>query len=94
MRSRASVRSDIADIVSALDRLNATRVTDLRRAVDVDELAAVEKLARRLRLAIASDPRDCEWCGGPVVGRSDARYCGTTCRVSAHRERHATTDED
>lgn len=91
MRSRVSVRSDIADIIGALDRLADTRATDLRRAGIVDELLAVEKLARRLRLAIATDPRDCEWCGGPVIGRSDARYCGTTCRVSAHRERHAPT---
>lgn len=43
--------------------------------------------------------RNCEQCGGPfeVSGRkyngkrSDARYCGSTCKVAAHRRRHGKT---
>ena len=28
---------------------------------------------------------ECEQCGETIVGRSDARYCSTRCRVAAHR---------
>jgi hypothetical protein len=31
--------------------------------------------------------RACPGCGGPVAGRADAVYCGSTCRVRAHRAR-------
>jgi hypothetical protein len=46
------------------------------------------------RCGIAPRPRVCPGCGGPVVGRADAVYCGSTCRVRAHRARsqpHAGT---
>ena len=47
--------------------------------------------ASRVRNAIAAkhDPgRACAECGEPIAGlRSDARYCGTTCRVIAHKRR-------
>jgi len=39
--------------------------------------------ARRKRVA-------CEQCGAEFAqARSDARFCGTPCRVAAHRERQA-----
>lgn len=32
----------------------------------------------------------CEWCGTDVLGTQDTqRYCGTRCRVAAHRARQA-----
>ena len=43
------------------------------------------KRLEALRDGIA--PRVCPGCGGPVVGRADAVYCGPVCRVRAHRAR-------
>lgn len=35
----------------------------------------------------------CAWCGGPILTRQHARavYCGTRCRVAAHRARQPVT---
>jgi len=37
----------------------------------------------------------CEQCGAELGGRSDARYCGGTCRQAAYRDRkrNAVTTE-
>jgi hypothetical protein len=58
----------------------------------IGHLRAAEASIRRhrkrleaLRDGIAS--RACPGCGGPVAGRADAVYCGSACRVRAHRER-------
>lgn len=34
---------------------------------------------------------ECEHCGSDFVGRSDARYCSTRCRVAAHRAKDKLT---
>lgn len=43
----------------------------------------------RLRLEALRDNAgllpECEHCGAEFVGRSDARFCSTRCRVAAHR---------
>lgn len=44
--------------------------------------------AARLRAARkrgTNPDRTCTHCGEPFTGRADARYCGTRCRVAAHR---------
>lgn len=53
------------------------------------ELRVGEAAIRRARLRIESyqsgSGRECEFCGGPVIGRSDARYCSTAHRVAGNR---------
>lgn len=49
---------------------------------------SVRLCRKRLEALRDSGPaRVCPGCGGPVVGRADAVYCGSTCRVRAHRAR-------
>jgi hypothetical protein len=46
--------------------------------------------ARRLRIAAEREPRTCLTCGERFDhGRSDIRYCSSTCRQRAYRERRA-----
>jgi hypothetical protein len=56
----------------------------------IAELRAGETSARLLRKRLEAlrdgvTPKACPGCGEPVTGRADAVYCGTTCRVRAHR---------
>ena len=58
----------------------------------IEELRNAETSVRLLRkrleaLRDGTAPRVCPGCGKPVTGRADAVYCGTTCRVRAHRAR-------
>ncbi len=48
--------------------------------------AMTRKLRERLESLQSPVSRVCPQCGRPVVGRSDAVYCTTHCRVRAHRE--------
>jgi hypothetical protein len=48
------------------------------------------KRLEALREGVTS--RVCPECGGPVTGRADAKYCGSTCRVRAHRARSQPHD--
>jgi hypothetical protein len=55
-------------------------------------LREAETSLRRFRnrleaLRDGDPPRRCPSCGTPVTGRADAIYCGTSCRVRAHRTR-------
>lgn len=60
-----------------------------------DEIAAARERAAdqrkvRLRLEALQSGEvlpECEHCGTDFVGRSDARFCSTQCRVAAHRAR-------
>jgi hypothetical protein len=50
--------------------------------------ASIRRHRKRLEaLRDGTAPRACPGCGGPVAGRADAVYCGSACRVRAHRER-------
>src|SRR5487761_335876 len=61
-------------------------IRDLRKAE-----AAVRRLRKRLEaLQAGIRPGPCRACGQPFSGRPDAVYCGTTCRVRAHRARNST----
>ncbi len=58
----------------------------------IEHMRQAETAARQLRLRLEAlqtgeDERTCPVCGGSVVGRSDRRYCSSTCRVKAHRQR-------
>jgi hypothetical protein len=46
---------------------------------------AARKGRKRLEALLHGTGRHCPQCGNPVTGRADAVYCGTTCRVAAHR---------
>ncbi|HEV3293119.1 MAG TPA: hypothetical protein VG123_29430 [Streptosporangiaceae bacterium] len=49
---------------------------------------SVRRFRNRLEALRDGDPpRRCPGCGAPVTGRADAIYCGTSCRVRAHRTR-------
>jgi hypothetical protein len=49
---------------------------------------SIRRHRKRLEaLRDSATARVCPWCGAPVVGRADAVYCGSTCRVRAHRRR-------
>lgn len=60
----------------------------------IAELRESEAMTRRLRkrLEALQDEieKPCPVCGRPVAGRSDAVYCGSSCRLRAHRTSHAT----
>jgi hypothetical protein len=58
----------------------------------ISHLHEAETSLRRFRkrleaLRDGESPRLCPACGAPVTGRADAIYCGTRCRVRAHRTR-------
>jgi hypothetical protein len=58
----------------------------------IAHLREAETSLRRFRnrleaLRDGDPPRLCPGCGAPVTGRADAIYCGTSCRVRAHRTR-------
>jgi hypothetical protein len=58
----------------------------------IAHLREAETSVRRFRsrleaLRDGDPPRRCLGCGAPVTGRADAIYCGTSCRVRAHRTR-------
>jgi hypothetical protein len=42
--------------------------------------------------AVTANRNACAYCGGPLVGRADARYCKTACRVAGHRRRRAAAE--
>jgi len=52
----------------------------------------------RLRLEALRDNAgllpECERCGVEFVGRSDARFCSTRCRVAAHRAANKLSDAE
>jgi hypothetical protein len=56
-------------------------IEDLRKGE-----AMTRKLRERLEALRSKSARKCPSCGRPVVGRSDAIYCTTPCRIKAHRE--------
>jgi hypothetical protein len=47
--------------------------------------ASVRRLRRRLEALRDGDGRTCPACGRPVLGRADAIYCSSLCRIRAHR---------
>lgn len=54
---------------------------------------SVRRFRKRLEaLREGVTARVCPGCGGPVAGRADAVYCGSTCRVRAHRARSQPHD--
>lgn len=59
--------------MSDLTTLSEAGLTDLDRAL------RGERLRRR------GSWRQCERCGEKFLGRSDARFCATRCRVATHR---------
>jgi hypothetical protein len=56
----------------------------------IDELRHVEATTRELRQRLEAvrdgQEKKCPVCGRPVVGRADAIYCESNCRIRAHRE--------
>ncbi len=63
----------------------------------IEHLREAETSIRRHRkrlevLRDSATARVCPGCGGPVVGRADAVYCGSTCRVRAYRARSQPHD--
>ena len=56
-------------------------IEDLRKGE-----AMTRKLRERLEALRNKSARKCPSCGRSVVGRSDAIYCTTPCRIKAHRE--------
>ncbi len=53
-----------------------------------DAETSLRRFRNRLEALRDRDPpRPCPGCGAPVTGRADAIYCGTSCRVRAHRAR-------
>ena len=56
----------------------------------IDSLRRTETTTRNLRNRLEAirdgAERPCPVCGRPVVGRADAIYCETNCRIRAHRE--------
>jgi hypothetical protein len=58
-------------------------ITHLRQAE-----TSIRRFRSRLEALWDGDPpRLCPGCGTPITGRADAIYCGTSCRVRAHRTR-------
>lgn len=64
-------------------RSNVTACTENHR-----KLANKAKKAAVAKAVLAKDSsRWCRWCGQPLAGRSDQRWCGDGCRKSASDER-------
>ena len=64
----------------------------------ISDLRTAERTIRQLRKRLevlqgGTAARICPspGCGKPVTGRADAVYCGTRCRVRAHRARREAT---
>lgn len=88
-----------AALDAAMAGLSAADVT----AEDWDEwgegLRRREAVYRRARLRLEALRAgevlpECEQCGETIVGRSDARYCSTRCRVAAHRGKAKLTEAE
>jgi uncharacterized C2H2 Zn-finger protein len=89
---RVSLESSIAD-------MTASDVTAEQWDEWAEGLRRREAVYReaRLRLEALRDGEvlpECEQCGETFVGRSDARYCSTRCRVAAHRGRAKLTEAE
>lgn len=56
------------------------RIKHMREA---ESAARTERL--RLEAYLSGDLRSCSVCGAEVVGRADAKFCSTACRVKSHR---------
>lgn len=68
----------------------ASKVPDAEWEEWVEAFRTAEAGMRRARLRLEALQAgevlpECEQCGETIVGRSDARYCSTRCRVAAHR---------
>ena len=50
-------------------------------------LTDLDRALRHERLRRREAWRGCEHCGEAFLGRGDARFCTTRCRVAAHRAR-------
>lgn len=59
----------------------------------IDSIRHRESDLRELRLRLEALQSDsgamCDRCGEPFYARANAKYCSSTCRVAAHRERRA-----
>lgn len=76
--------AELAEIVRLAGAENLTAWIEHLRAAET----SVRRHRKRLEaLRDSATSRACPECGGPVVGRADAVYCGSTCRVRAHRAR-------
>lgn len=74
----------------AISELTAEGVADYEWNDWLDGLRRRETVYRNARLRLEALRSgevlpECEQCGETIVGRSDARYCSTRCRVAAHR---------
>jgi len=55
-------------------------------------IAALRDLKRHIDAEMApasAVSRTCEICGASMLGRSDKRFCGASCRQRAQRQRHS-----
>lgn len=72
---------------------NILYVTDMIRymqdvgVLTLEELKALSTSVSRELRARRPMSRTCLWCGAAFSGRRDAQFCGTRCRVAAHRKR-------
>lgn len=69
---------------------DAVRPEDRSAAIAEAREKEAEQRQHRLRLEALRDSGlvpECEHCEGEFVGRADARFCSTRCRVAAHRAR-------
>jgi hypothetical protein len=88
--------AELAEIVRLAGAENLTAWIEHLREAETS-IRKHRKRQHRKRLEALRDSataRVCSGCGGPVAGRADAVYCGSTCRIRAHRARsqpHAGT---
>jgi hypothetical protein len=76
--------AELAEIVSLAGAEKLTTWIEHLREAET----SIRRHRKRLQaLRDSAAARVCPGCGGPVVGRADAVYCGSTCRVRAHRAR-------
>lgn len=73
--------------IQALDRRGLDYlIAELRKGE-----ADVRRFRKRLEALQAEVDRPCPECGRQVVGRADAVYCTSECRVRAHRKARRAT---
>jgi len=92
-RVTAAKQRDTFTAIGALaDRLHTFGET-LDPAIGAEEIAQVLRDGARVRVGMAGlyevckarPLRCCQCCGAAMNGRTDRKYCGSTCRKRAYR---------
>src|SRR3954454_15359155 len=88
-RGVGAVATTITPLLDQVNRKNLAGWVAQLKSAETD----LRKFRKQLEALQARSTRTCPECGRAVVGRTDAIYCETRCRLAAHRSRHSAADK-